>query len=140
MRWLALVVLASPAAAAPCGGDFAACLDGDRQDARALKADRAPGVFGMPLAEFARTLADRHAATCATRRKAAPEFDPGKPEAGLDREAMQRLQEKLQARGHDVGRIDAILGAAARRAVQAEQARPGLPADGWPTPRLLEAL
>jgi peptidoglycan hydrolase-like protein with peptidoglycan-binding domain len=53
---------------------------------------------------------------------------------------MKELQEKLQARGHDVGRADGILGAATRAAVQAEQVRLGLPADGWPTPALLEAL
>ena len=53
---------------------------------------------------------------------------------------MQALQEKLAARGYDVGKIDGILGAATRAAVQQEQARLGLPADGWPTPDLLEAL
>ena len=53
---------------------------------------------------------------------------------------MAQLQEKLAARGHDVGEIDGILGAGTRAAVQKEQVRLGLPADGWPTPALLDAL
>ena len=40
----------------------------------------------------------------------------------------------------EVGKIDGILGAGTRSAVQKEQARLGLPADGWPTPELLGAL
>ena len=50
------------------------------------------------------------------------------------------LQKKLAARGHDVGKIDGILGAATRNAVQREQVRLGLPADAWPTRALLGAL
>jgi peptidoglycan hydrolase-like protein with peptidoglycan-binding domain len=53
---------------------------------------------------------------------------------------MTALQEKLAAHGHDVGKIDGILGAGTRTAVQKEQIRLGLPADGWPTRGLLDAL
>ncbi|MFM7446311.1 MAG: peptidoglycan-binding domain-containing protein, partial [Tabrizicola sp.] len=53
---------------------------------------------------------------------------------------MTTLQEKLAALGHDVGKIDGILGAGTRTAVQKEQVRLGLPADGWPTRDLLDAL
>jgi peptidoglycan hydrolase-like protein with peptidoglycan-binding domain len=53
---------------------------------------------------------------------------------------MISLQKKLQARGHDVGKIDGILGEKTREAVQAEQQRLGLPADAWPTAALLNAL
>jgi hypothetical protein len=53
---------------------------------------------------------------------------------------MKALQEKLAALGHDVGKIDGILGAGTRTAVQKEQVRLGLPADGWPTKDLLDAL
>ena len=53
---------------------------------------------------------------------------------------MKTLQTKLQAKGYDVGDIDGILGARTRAAVQAEQARLGLPADAWPTPDLLAKL
>ncbi len=76
----------------------------------------------------------------ATRLEGAPVFDPGDPEPGLDREGMKRLQQRLAALGHDVGRVDGILGAGTRAAVQAEQARLGLPADGWPTLALVDAL
>ncbi len=53
---------------------------------------------------------------------------------------MIELQEKLVARGHDVGGIDGILGERSREAVQEEQRRLGLPADAWPTPELLQRL
>lgn len=76
----------------------------------------------------------------ATRLEGAPVYDAGNPEPGLDEAQMMRLQEKLAARGHDVGRIDGILGAGTRAAVQAEQKRLGLPADAWPTAALLDAL
>jgi peptidoglycan hydrolase-like protein with peptidoglycan-binding domain len=39
-----------------------------------------------------------------------------------------------------VGKIDGILGAGTRAAVQAEQQRLGLPADAWPTVGLLNKL
>ena len=80
------------------------------------------------------------AAYFATRLGGAPVFDPGQPAPGLDGERMKLLQTRLAARGHDVGGIDGILGAGTRAAVQAEQARLGLPADAWPTAALLEAL
>lgn len=76
----------------------------------------------------------------ATRLEGAPVFAAGNPEPGLDDAQMMRLQEKLAARGHDVGRIDGILGSGTRAAVQKEQARLGLPADAWPTRALLDAL
>ncbi|MFK7751492.1 MAG: peptidoglycan-binding protein, partial [Sedimentitalea sp.] len=62
------------------------------------------------------------------------------PDTGLSGAQMKQLQTKLRARGHDVGKIDGILGAGTRAAVQAEQKRLGLPADAWPTPRLLAKL
>ncbi|WP_299048596.1 lytic murein transglycosylase [uncultured Tateyamaria sp.] len=80
------------------------------------------------------------AAYFATRLGGAQVYDAGAPEAGLGPDQMKRLQTKLQARGHDVGKIDGILGAGTRAAVQAEQARLGLPADAWPTPALLNQL
>jgi len=80
------------------------------------------------------------AAYFATRLEGAPVYAAGHPEAGLGPAAMAELQRRLAARGHDVGAIDGILGARTRAAVQAEQARLGLPADAWPTPALLEAL
>ncbi len=80
------------------------------------------------------------AAYFATRLEGAPVFSPGNPEPGLSAQQMKALQRKLAARGHDVGKIDGILGARTRAAVQAEQKRLGLPADAWPTVALLKRL
>ncbi|WP_415921817.1 lytic murein transglycosylase [Tateyamaria sp. SN6-1] len=80
------------------------------------------------------------AAYFATRLAGAPVYDAGNPDAGLSAGQMKALQQKLQARGYDVGKIDGILGAGTRAAVQAEQKRLGLPADAWPTAALLNRL
>ncbi len=76
----------------------------------------------------------------ATRIEGAAPYDAGKPDAALSGDAMVALQKRLAAMGHDVGKIDGIIGAKTRRAVQAEQKRLGLPADGWPTQALVDAL
>jgi len=80
------------------------------------------------------------AAYFATRLEGAPVFNAGNPDPGLSGTQMKQLQKKLAARGHDVGKIDGILGAKTRQAVQKEQVRLGLPADAWPTTALLNAL
>ena len=80
------------------------------------------------------------AAYFATRLAGAKPYDAGNPGNGLDDSAMKQLQEKLAARGHDVGKIDGILGGGTRAAVRAEQLRLGLPADGWPDQTLLGKL
>ena len=80
------------------------------------------------------------AANLAMRLAGEPKFDPRNAEEGLSGETMKLLQRKLEARGHDVGKVDGILGAMTREAVRTEQLRLGLPADGWPTPALLANL
>lgn len=80
------------------------------------------------------------AAYFATRLEGAPVYTQGNPDTGLSGAQTKELQRKLQARGHDVGKVDGILGARTRAAVQAEQKRLGLPADAWPTPTLLARL
>lgn len=80
------------------------------------------------------------AAYFATRLEGAPALDRGNPEPGLSAGQMVELQKRLAARGHDVGRIDGILGQMTRQAVQKEQVRLGVPADGWPTKALLAQL
>ncbi|MEW2918148.1 lytic murein transglycosylase [Ruegeria sp. ANG10] len=80
------------------------------------------------------------AAYFGTRLEGGQIYDAGNAAQGLSGAQMKQLQSKLQARGHDVGKIDGILGAGTRAAVQAEQARLGLPADAWPTPDLLSRL
>ncbi|WP_102107910.1 lytic murein transglycosylase [Oceaniglobus roseus] len=80
------------------------------------------------------------AAYFATRLEGAQVYAAGNPDPGLDGPQMLRLQEKLVAKGYDVGGIDGILGEKTREAVQTEQERLGLPADAWPTPALLDTL
>jgi len=80
------------------------------------------------------------AAYFATRIEGAPPYAAGRPDPALSHDEMKALQEKLAARGHEVGEIDGILGAGTREAVQKEQARLGLPADAWPTAELLDLL
>lgn len=80
------------------------------------------------------------AAYFATRLSGAPTYQKGTPDQGLDDGGMKALQTKLEALGHDIGKVDGILGSGTRQAVQKEQARLGLPADGWPTQSLLSAL
>lgn len=76
----------------------------------------------------------------ATRFEGAPAYLAGNPEPGLSDSQMKQLQSILNKDGFDVGKIDGILGAGTRAAVRQEQLRLGLPADGWPTPALLQAL
>ncbi|MDP3895370.1 MAG: lytic murein transglycosylase [Mesorhizobium sp.] len=76
----------------------------------------------------------------AARLGGAKPYDPRSAEPGLTIEGMKRLQTKLQALGYDVGKIDGVLGTGTRTAVQAEQKKAGLPADGWPSENLLSAL
>ncbi|WP_172300207.1 lytic murein transglycosylase [Pseudoruegeria sp. HB172150] len=80
------------------------------------------------------------AAYFATRLEGAPVYDPGNPDPLLSDGEMKALQQKLSDLGHDVGKIDGILGSGTRAAVQAEQLRLGLPADAWPTRELLNRL
>ena len=76
----------------------------------------------------------------ATRLAGAPPFRKGTPDKALSTKQMVSLQQKLKKRGHDVGKVDGILGAKSRIAVQKEQTRLGLPADAWPTATLLSKL
>jgi lytic murein transglycosylase len=80
------------------------------------------------------------AAYFANRLEGAPVFTPGNPEPGLSGGQMKALQQKLAARGYDVGKIDGILGAGTRAAVQDVQQKLGMPADAWPTAALLNRL
>ncbi len=80
------------------------------------------------------------AAYFGTRLMGAPVYQAGTPDPGLSGDQMQALQQKLMARGYDVGGADGILGEKTREAVQREQARLGLAADAWPTKALLDRL
>lgn len=80
------------------------------------------------------------AAYFATRLNGAKVYNAGNPEQGLSGHQMKRLQKALQQRGHNVGKVDGILGANTRTAVQKEQICLKFPADAWPTPALLSEL
>ena len=77
----------------------------------------------------------------ATRYAGAAEMrDVGKDIPTLSLDQAKELQTLLAQRGHDVGRIDGIIGAGTRAAVKKEQIRLGLVADAFPTAELLERL
>ena len=80
------------------------------------------------------------AAYFANRLEGGPVFNAGSPEPGLGSGQMKALQQKLAARGYNVGKIDGILGAGTRAAVQDVQQELGMPADAWPTAALLNRL
>lgn len=65
-----------------------------------------------------------------------PTDDPG-----IGRDERRQLQTLLLARGHDIGAADGMIGAATRRAIQAEQQRLGwATADGRAGQRILRTL
>ncbi|WP_371225531.1 lytic murein transglycosylase [Roseovarius sp. 2305UL8-3] len=80
------------------------------------------------------------AAYFANRLTGGPVFDAGNPDPGLSGAQMKQLQTKLAKRGYNVGKVDGILGAGTRAAVQDMQSKLGMPADAWPTKALLNAL
>lgn len=64
-----------------------------------------------------------------------PTDDPG-----LSRAENTELQKLLQARGHDIGTADGLIGAKTRVAIRAEQERLGLPVNGRAGQKMLAAL
>lgn len=76
----------------------------------------------------------------ADRLAGSPAYDPRNPDPALSVDEMKALQQLLQSRGYDVGKIDGVLGSGTRDAVRKEQQRLGLPIDGWPTQELLSKL
>ena len=81
------------------------------------------------------------AAHYALRLDGAPKLNRGSPNiAKITFEETRELQELLRKRGHDVGRVDGVLGLKSRTAIREEQTRLGMPADGWPTAELLARL
>ncbi|MTI43766.1 lytic murein transglycosylase [Roseibium hamelinense] len=80
------------------------------------------------------------AAYFATRLAGAPVYAQRTPDPGLSEGQMKQLQQKLVGMGYDVGKVDGILGARTRAAVQDVQKQLGFPADAWPTPTLLRKL
>ena len=80
------------------------------------------------------------AAHLAKRLKGEKKYQHKNPEGILKIESMMLLQNMLQKRGYDVGKVDGILGAKTRQSVRKLQILYGLPADSWPNLELLERL
>ena len=72
------------------------------------------------------------------RRAAMSRGSPNIPKITF--EETRELQQLLEKRGYDVGRIDGVLGLKSRIAIRDAQSKLGMPADGWPTAELLAAL
>jgi lytic murein transglycosylase len=79
------------------------------------------------------------AAYYATRLAGAPPMRRGNAEA-LSAAEVKDVQQRLQALGHDVGKVDGVIGAGTRAAVKAVQLQLGLPADSYPDAAFLAAL
>ncbi len=81
------------------------------------------------------------AAYLATRIAGAPGVGKGRGNVQpLAYEQVTALQEILQSKGYDVGKIDGKIGAGTRAAVKDMQIKLGLPADSYPDEALLQAL
>jgi lytic murein transglycosylase len=76
------------------------------------------------------------------RLRAGPALKAAWPtdDPGLSRAQRRELQQRLAARGHDIGEIDGAFGPATRKAIVAEQQRLGWPADGRAGQKLLRSL
>lgn len=61
-------------------------------------------------------------------------------EQRLSRSQVEKIQELLAARGYDPGPVDGVFGSQTRRAIKEFQRTAKLPADGYPSPELLEVL
>jgi lytic murein transglycosylase len=80
------------------------------------------------------------AAYLATRIDGAPAMSKGDNVPKITFEEQREVQQILEQRGYDVGRVDGVLGLKTRVAVRDAQIKFGLPADGWPTAELLARL
>jgi lytic murein transglycosylase len=81
------------------------------------------------------------AAYYATRLDGAPPMNKGGANIPkITFEETRELQQILEKRGYDVGRVDGVLGIKSRVAIRDMQVKFGQPADGWPTAELLTRL
>jgi hypothetical protein len=81
------------------------------------------------------------AAYLATRIDGAPALSKGSgPVPKITFEEQREVQQLLEKRGYDVGRVDGVLGLKTRVAIRDVQIKLGMPADGWPTAELLAQL
>ena len=61
-------------------------------------------------------------------------------EQRLSRNQVEKIQELLSAQGFDPGPVDGVIGSQTRQAIKEFQRTTRMPADGHPTPELLEVL
>lgn len=80
-------------------------------------------------------LADRVAGAGRLRRTL-----PTDATLAISPDALKSIQEGLNERGFDAGKVDGILGSGTQRAIQRFEASEGLLADGFPDQKVLEAL
>jgi lytic murein transglycosylase len=80
------------------------------------------------------------AAYYATRLDGAPPLNKGSNIPKITFEEQREVQQLLEKRGYDVGRIDGVLGLKTRTAIRDMQVKLAMPADGWPTTELLARL
>jgi lytic murein transglycosylase len=80
------------------------------------------------------------AAYYATRLAGAPAVGRGDNAKQLPYKEVIELQKLLAKRGHDVGKVDGMIGAGTRSAVKAMQIDLGMPADSYPDAALLQRL
>jgi lytic murein transglycosylase len=80
------------------------------------------------------------AAYYATRLAGAPQVGRGDNAKQLPYKEVIELQKLLAKRGHDVGKVDGMIGAGTRSAVKAMQIDLGMPADSYPDAALLQRL
>jgi lytic murein transglycosylase len=129
-----------------------------RTDGRSLQNDNIPASLVLPMGRLGPAflafdnfqaylqwnqslMYSLTAAYYATRLDGAPAMQRGSaniPKIGF--EETRELQQILQRRGYDVGRIDGVLGLKSRVAVRDIQIKLGLPADSWPTAELMQRL
>jgi peptidoglycan hydrolase-like protein with peptidoglycan-binding domain len=129
-----------------------------RADGKPLPNDNMPASVVLPLGRFGPTFLaydnfqaylkwnqslnySLTAAYYATRLDGAPPMNRGSPNIPkITFEETRELQQLLEKRGYDVGRVDGVLGLKSRVAIRDTQIKFGLPADGWPTGELLARL
>lgn len=80
------------------------------------------------------------AAYFATRLAGAPPVGRGSGAESLSYKETIELQKLLDARGHDVGKVDGMIGVGTRAATKAMQIELGMPADSYPDAELLARL
>jgi len=129
-----------------------------RADGKALPADNLPASVVLPVGRFGPAFLaydnfqaylkwnqslnySLTAAYYATRLDGAPPMNKGGANIPkISFEETRELQQILEQRGYDVGRVDGVLGIKSRVAIRDMQIKFGQPADGWPTAELLTRL